>query len=96
MPLTIPTPEEIEAMPWHQQQRVRRTVLQLLITLNTEHRCYHDSKHVSAATLAELKAWARDVRKEAKRLERANRVVYKSTPDPDWQEHQRILLEAIR
>ena len=96
MPITIPTPDELAAMPWHQQQRARRTVRQLLVALNNEHRCYHGSDGASATTLAQRQEWARQVRREAKRIEAASRVVHDCSPDPHWQEHQAALLEAIR
>lgn len=94
MPITIPTPEEIAAMPWHQRQRVQRTVRQLLATLNGVASQDYRTRH-KAKQKAEVLQWARDVRREAKRLERLYAVELQPGGDPDAEAHVAALLKAI-
>jgi hypothetical protein len=94
MPIMIPTPAEIRQMPWHERQRVKRIVRQLLATLDgaTDH---DGRRRRQSVRKAEVLQWARDVRREAKRLELQARVERNTHPDPDAEEHQRVLLEAL-
>jgi hypothetical protein len=94
MPITMPTPEEIAAMPWHERQRVQRIVRQLLISMNGAGDA-DGRRRRQAMKKAEVLAWARDVRREAKRLELQQRVEFGRGIDPEAGEHVRVLMEAI-
>lgn len=94
MPVVLPTPDELERMPWRARQRARAQARALLLAVQaSEHRCYHGSDRPSASTLAARLEWARQVRAEARRLERV--PVWDASPDPDAAAHVAALLEAI-
>jgi hypothetical protein len=69
MPVILPTPDEFSAMSWHAQNRTRAAMQRLLRAYGIPTKpTYADRKRAYAAKHA---AWAKAVRKEAKRLERA-------------------------
>lgn len=77
-------------MPWHAQQRVKRNVRNLLVTIDlVEH------PRQSDRTRAERAAWGREVRAEARRLERLHRVEYATSPDPCAAQHRADLIAAV-
>jgi hypothetical protein len=69
MPVLAPTPDEFSAMSWHAQNRTRAAMQRLLRAYGMPMKpTYADRKR---AYVAKHAAWAKSVRDEAKRLERA-------------------------
>ena len=89
MPVILPTPDEIAAMPWHARARVRRMLVELL-EASTPRTAVRPARW-SAEHAAEVQKWAAQTREDAARRTAQLARPPEPTPDPEAPERFRLL-----
>lgn len=93
MPITLPTPAEISAAPWHARDRAigrARALVAAYAQAVEPAKPYRRTRMTKRAKAQRDRAYGHAVREEARRLLDAMGI------DPDWQAHQAIVVEAVR
>lgn len=67
MPILLPSPEELEAMPWHKRQEAKKKVTEQLLKINPRG-IQRKRKPTSRETKRELQEFGEQVREDARRL----------------------------